>query len=90
MKTVADLKEAIKSMMPAWEDAAAYELGLYNVSLPWDENLSEKLEGLNLDHVQLLKDPLQTLSDINFPQKHLHVVVDVPASSAFHCPSYCL
>lgn len=66
--------------MPVWEDALAYELALRNVSLPWDENTREKLTALNLDHVPLLHDPLQTLSDINFPQKYLHIVVEAPLS----------
>jgi len=90
MKTVTALKDAIKSRMPVWVDAVAYELALYNVSLPWDENTREELKALNLDHVQLLEDPLRTLSDINFPPKYLHIVVDAPLSSVFLCPSHYL
>ncbi|KAL4078078.1 hypothetical protein J3A83DRAFT_1726331 [Scleroderma citrinum] len=79
-ETVAALREAIKSKMPVFHAIAAFDLALYNISLPWDGNLREKLEGLMLDHVQLLKNPFQTLSEIDFPRNYLHIVVDAPLS----------
>ncbi|KAL4065048.1 hypothetical protein J3A83DRAFT_4263978 [Scleroderma citrinum] len=79
-KVVAYLKEAIRNRMRVFDDVSASHLVLYNVSFPLDGNLEEKLEGLNLHHATQLSDPFQTLSDIEFPPKRLHIVVEAPLS----------
>ncbi|KAL4064213.1 hypothetical protein V8B97DRAFT_1988269 [Scleroderma yunnanense] len=86
-KIVAYLKEAIRNKMRVFDDISASHLVLYNVSFPLDETLGEKLEGLDLHHAKQLSDPFQTLSNIDFPPKRLHIVVEAPLSSLFHCLS---
>ncbi|KAL4063597.1 hypothetical protein V8B97DRAFT_1876571 [Scleroderma yunnanense] len=75
-KTVGALREAVAKKMLIFDEAPEYSLTLYGVSIAWDEHIREKLEALTLNHVQQLVNPLQTLSDMDLPQNHLHIIAE--------------
>jgi hypothetical protein len=83
---VAALKEAIKAKkIKTFHEVDADSLVLWASSVPYNENLKENVERLNLDYDKSLQ-PLDSLSGIfssELEKKSIHVVVDNPPSSAF-------
>lgn len=83
---VAALKEAIKAKKrPEFDLVPADSLVLWASSVPYNENLKENVERLNLDYDKSLQ-PLDSLSGIfssELEKKSIHVVVDNPPYSAF-------
>jgi hypothetical protein len=85
-ESVAALKEAIKAKKrPEFDHIPADSLVLWASSVPYNENLKENVERLNLDYDKSLQ-PLDSLSGIfssELEKKSIHVVVDNPPYSAF-------
>jgi hypothetical protein len=79
-KTVGDLKVAIKEMKrPKFDNIPAYNLTLFKVSIPVDDNAAEDGLHVNLGPLKSLL-PMQSLSEL-FPyveKNHLHIIVQVP------------
>ena len=85
-ESVDALKKAIKEeTKPALDNVPAHNLVLWNVSIPSDDDLEEKLEKLNLDSKHALQ-PLIKLSSLFADQPvddHLNIVVNARPTSEF-------
>src|ERR1700733_7977482 len=83
---VAALKEAIKAKKSkSFHQVDADSLVLWASPVPYNEDLKENVERLNLDYDKSLQ-PLDSLSGIfssELEKKSIHVVVDSPPSGEF-------